>query len=109
MISEALAEQLDPGIRDLVVALNCAGWETTDSGDGVSKPEDERVFHVKHVFVADPRNAASSDDVIGVADHLQRELSRLGYGGFCVEATYCTEDGHVTFLVRERATQAIAI
>jgi hypothetical protein len=102
MDSKTVAE-LDPGIRDLVVALNDAGWQTTDSGDGESKPEDERVFHVRHVVVADPRNGASSDDLIDVADHLQRELNRLGHGGFCVEATYCTEDEHTTFLVRERA------
>lgn len=33
-------DALDPGIRDLVIALNDAGFRTTDSGDGVSKAED---------------------------------------------------------------------
>lgn len=32
-------EQLDPGIRDLVRAVHAAGFETTDSGDGVTKKE----------------------------------------------------------------------
>ena len=40
---------LDPGIRDLVVYLRSCGFETTDSGDGVSKPDDERVFQVPHI------------------------------------------------------------
>jgi hypothetical protein len=29
---------LDPGIRTTVLTLRAAGFETTDSGDGVSKP-----------------------------------------------------------------------
>ena len=33
-------DELDPGIRDIVRALNDAGFYTTDSGDGVSKPQD---------------------------------------------------------------------
>jgi hypothetical protein len=31
---------LDPGIRDTVRLLRDAGFDTTDSGDGVSKPAD---------------------------------------------------------------------
>lgn len=31
---------LDPGIREIVRRVNDAGFETTDSGDGVSKPAD---------------------------------------------------------------------
>lgn len=31
---------LDPGIRDVVRMLNAHGFETSDSGDGVSKPQD---------------------------------------------------------------------
>lgn len=43
---------LDPGIRDLVADLNLNGYYTTDSGDGVSKPEVGRVLHERHVFIA---------------------------------------------------------
>lgn len=32
-------DHLDPGIRDVVRLLNDAGFKTTDSGDGVSKPK----------------------------------------------------------------------
>ncbi|MEQ1494454.1 MAG: hypothetical protein ABL912_01660 [Novosphingobium sp.] len=31
------ADELDPGIRDVVIALWAAGFKTTDSGDGVSR------------------------------------------------------------------------
>jgi hypothetical protein len=44
-------EELDPGIRVLVKELNDRGVITSDSGDGVSKPFDERVFHERHVVV----------------------------------------------------------
>ena len=42
---------LDPGIREFVRELNDAGFVTTDSGDGVSKPEFARVLHERHVFI----------------------------------------------------------
>ncbi len=40
MISAEEIALLDPGIRDVVVRLNNAGYVTTDSGDGVSKSDD---------------------------------------------------------------------
>lgn len=36
--------ELDPGIREMVGYLWANGFETSDSGDGVTKPEDERTF-----------------------------------------------------------------
>ena len=42
---------LDPGIRDVVAALWERGLETTDSGDGVSKPEPGIVLAFEHVAV----------------------------------------------------------
>jgi hypothetical protein len=45
---------LDAGIRDVVVLLNAHGLRTTDSGDGVSKSADERVFHMPHVVCVVP-------------------------------------------------------
>lgn len=43
---------LDPGIRGAVQYLRERGFDTTDSGDGVSKPPYDRVFDVAHVAVA---------------------------------------------------------
>ena len=54
---------LDPGIRDLVRDLNTRGFITTDSGDGVSKPEFARVLHERHVFIAcDPSNMVAKTE-----------------------------------------------
>lgn len=50
------ASTLDPGIRRLVMHLRALGIPTTDSGDGVSKPADERVLDVPHVFAVYSRN-----------------------------------------------------
>lgn len=43
---------LDPGIRGAVQYLRERGFETTDSGDGESKPADERVFSCPHVAIS---------------------------------------------------------
>lgn len=43
--------QLDPGIVDTVRLLHQHGYVTTDSGDGYSKPADERAFDVPHVVL----------------------------------------------------------
>lgn len=43
------AEQLDPGIADVVIMLRNLGFNPTDSGDGRSKPDADREFDVKHV------------------------------------------------------------
>lgn len=42
-------EEMDPGIRDVVKALNEAGFETTDSGDGSKAATDEDAFAFPHV------------------------------------------------------------
>ncbi len=53
--------------------LHNAGFETTDSGDGVTKPADERSVEGPHVFMT-----AAPCDAVGVADRLRRELHRRG-------------------------------
>jgi hypothetical protein len=80
---------LDPGVRDLVIALNATGWETADSGDGISKPKGERAFDFPHVVVR-PRER---DSLIWDADLLKHWLDRRGLGAWHVEASYCTHDG----------------
>lgn len=61
-------DALDPGIRDLVIALNDAGFQTTDSGDGVSKAEDienEDALPWAHVSIR-----VHPEDMIEEADRL---------------------------------------
>ena len=65
---------LDPGIREVVRLLRGWGFNTTDSGDGVSKlkrdPDMEGVLPVPHVHCIADRE----DDVFEVARHLRERL-----------------------------------
>src|SRR5262245_50199918 len=82
-------EALDPGIRDTVALLRSAGFATTDSGDGVSKPADERTFHVPHV-------AATCERTV-----MLREAEIMATVLGCdwrVEASYCPNDKSVVLL-----------
>ncbi len=86
---------LDPGIRDVVQQLRAAGFETTDSGDGVSKPadwyEDGSALPFPHVWCrVDDREALLSE-----ADRLFETLGRR----WDVEATYSPKDGLCILLV----------
>jgi hypothetical protein len=80
-------DTLDPGIRDTVKLLNDAGFVTTDSGDGVSKPADwyesGDALPYPHVACAVSR-AAMLDE----ADRLQQVLGRT----WRVEASYAPID-----------------
>ncbi len=68
-------DELDPGIRETVRRLNEWGFETTDSGDGVTKGEDGE--SVPHVYVR-----CEAHHMISVARQLKILLERAG---FCVE------------------------
>eukprot|EP00919_Chromeraceae_sp_WS-2016_P043313 GHVR01103441.1.p1 GENE.GHVR01103441.1~~GHVR01103441.1.p1 ORF type:complete len:212 (-),score=34.80 GHVR01103441.1:351-986(-) len=74
---------LDCGIRDTVEMLQRAAFLTTDSGDGVSKPEDERVWDIPHV-------AAVVAAVVMVSE-AERMAALLGQE-WHVQATYSTAD-----------------
>lgn len=64
-----LPADLDPGVRDLVIALNAAGFETTDSGDGKSKfvaaAPGEEIIPFPHVAIR-----VRSNDLVKEADRL---------------------------------------
>lgn len=61
-------EEVDTGVRQLVTWLRAMSFDTTDSGDGVSKPAAERTLDVPHVFM-----------VGHVATVLQRRLAIAGH------------------------------
>lgn len=86
--AEQLAE-LDPGIRDLVVRLNAAGFVTTDSGDGTSKPKDwfesGDALPYPHVFCK-----AKAESMISEA---HRALQLVQDAGWLVEVNYRANDG----------------
>jgi hypothetical protein len=45
------AQPYDLGVRELVERLQAAGFRTTDSGDGVSKPAEQRTMDIPHVCI----------------------------------------------------------
>ena len=53
-------EALDPGIRRLVTLLRAHGFETTDSGDGVTKP--------RAAFTYSPLDGIALLSVTGISD-----------------------------------------
>jgi len=76
-------DELDPGIRKTVRWLNELGFETTDSGDGITKleagwPEDELIA-CPHVVIKVPPQM-----LVRAARNLKTHLE---YAGFCVEPT----------------------
>lgn len=85
-------EALDPGIRRTVWWLQCEGFHTTDSGDGVSKKEaieDNEALPLPHVFMTcDPKA------LIGAANKLRDLLCSIGLAGAGrVEGSYSPDDG----------------
>lgn len=99
-------EQLDPGIADVVIMLRNLGFNPTESGDGVSKPDVERDFDVKHVACAwepphgDGPNALEigRTDFFVAADRLQNVLG----AGWKVEASYDPADNSYVLLATKK-------
>lgn len=88
----AIATQftLDPGIRRTVMWLRSCGFETTDSGDGVSKSPvgDDGELDFPHVFMTcDPF------DMVAEARRLLGLLTGLGLDFGRVEASFSPNDG----------------
>jgi hypothetical protein len=76
----------DPGIRERLARIINAGFVTTDSGDGVSKPSDERALNVPHVVVTCAAGAliptAEALDALVPDAHVDPSLYR-GPAGWC--------------------------
>lgn len=89
--------EVDPGVRAEVVLLRKHGFETTDSGDGVSKPKDwyesGHAMPFKHV--------AMSTDPAFMVSHAEKCAELLG-PGWTVEASYDTTSKVALLLARER-------
>jgi hypothetical protein len=89
-------EGLDPGICRTVVLLRQYGFDTTDSGDGKSKPpEPGEVLTYPHVFmvVSDPRVLVAEADRLALilGDHGVK-IGPMGPEARmppCIQAAYC--------------------
>jgi len=75
--------ELDPGIRDVVSLLREHGFETTDSGDGVSKPAE---WYASGEAMPFPNVAAkvARESFFGEAARMQEVLGPK----WRIEATY---------------------
>lgn len=94
-------DELDPGIRDIVRLCRENGFDTCDSGDGVSKPD---------VGVADEHGIVESWACPNVAVQVEREtffteadrLQQLLGGEWRIEATYWPTGGnHMLLAVKD--------
>lgn len=89
ILPESVLSAIDPGVKDIVVDLNKRGWTTTDSGDGVSKPPDERIFHSRHVAVV-----ANISTMVMDSFKLLKDLVDLEPGvSWMVESNFSPNDG----------------
>jgi hypothetical protein len=90
---------LDPGIAPTVRLLREAGFETTDSGDGESKPpswfQTGEALPFPHVVVT-----SHPDTLIPDSEVVQWLLGPT----WTVEATYTTHDGVAILFIRPRDT-----
>lgn len=86
---------LDPGIRDVVRLLNDHGFQTTDSGDGLSKPAE---WYESGCAMPFPNVAMTTtrETMIAAADRAQALLG----DGWTVEASYSSRSRDVLLLAR---------
>ena len=87
MMTEQQIANLDPGISTLVRLLQANGFKTTDSGDGKSKPPDERAIEFPHVFCV-----STKDGLVKDCDLVLALLKQQGIDDFTVEGNYNPED-----------------
>lgn len=90
------ASRLDPGIREIVLRLREWGFQTTESGDGVSKPSTRyasgEALPFPHVWCA-----TTKADLLPEANRLQTCLGR----SWLVEASYAPTDGSCRLFARK--------
>lgn len=78
---------LDPGIRDTVAWLRERGYQTTDSGDGVSKADDPDALPYPHVVIR-----VELAEMIGIANELDAVADQIPGGPWTVEVNYRPSD-----------------
>ncbi len=94
-------DQLDPGIRGVVRVLHQNGYETTDSGDGVTKPA--AGWPAKEL-IDGPHVAVRVPDGADIRDWSGRLLATLRWDAkdtskLHIETTFSPTDGMTTCLV----------
>lgn len=98
-----MSDELDPGITEVVRWLNQRHFDTTDSGDGVTKPmngwtEEDGILLVPHVFIQVSRGnlTAEADRLVRLLGFIGVKFSPIGGDGVHVQATYDPVDNSAT-------------
>lgn len=95
--------KLDTGIKRTVELLRAAGFDTTDSGDGKSKPEDERSFgDTPHVVIKAKEEYCMWLEARSLKDFVRSlgvEVLPIGRGDVYIEATYDPVDNSAVIVL----------
>lgn len=102
---ELQMSDLDPGVRSFVKWLRDHGFETTDSGDGVSKPAEAMVLEFPHVVIR-------VHDMWKLGGEANRLAFLLGKNGTVVQngeiqASYDPADGSSAIMVLDEQDRFI--
>lgn len=92
-------EALDPGVREQVRALRDAGFDTTDSGDGVSKFTGD---HPDRGCAMPVPNIAARTRLTSMVTDAHLMVDILG-PDWVVQASYTTDDRSVVLLATKDA------
>ena len=89
-------KELDPGIRGAVMFLRAHKFNTTDSGDGISKlvggrQADDCINDFPHVFMVTPPGQEAFDEAHRLWDLIQKYI--VDPEGIVVELMYSPIDG----------------
>ena len=95
-IAEIDYMDLDPGVRRLVRIIRNAGFNTTDSGDGVSKGEDGEPYPHVHIVLPDYADMVLASKQLL---NLMRAWFKEEPEGFLIQATYSPIDNTKTLHV----------
>lgn len=82
-VSESGPLALDPGVAETVLILWGEGFQTFDSGDGVSKPKCVRSYDFPHILIRSTR-----EDIFADVDSLTGLMAARGFPGWRVQGIY---------------------
>jgi hypothetical protein len=81
---------LDPNIRETVRRLRLSGFNTTDSGDGTTKPEDERTMDGPHIIMTGGDNVErAAQDLLQIVRSWGIKVGKQGVFPVSIQADYC--------------------
>ena len=81
---------IDPHIRETVRRLRLSGFNPTDSGDGTTKPEDERTVEGPHVIMTAGDNVdRAAIDLLRVVRSWGVRVGKQGVETVSIQADYC--------------------